>query len=187
MRRLLLPLLLASLAACTLSLPGKGPQEPAPAAIVAGAVAVTTLAPSPLAPPPLADPATADATATAQPRTRPAPRPATAPAAPPTAPAAAPAKDLSTAAGTPPPTPAAATTPEERACLKTGGTWATRGAAGLRACILPTRDGGKSCRKESDCEGLCLSRSRTCAPVKPLFGCVPILQQDGSEATICID
>ena len=53
--------------------------------------------------------------------------------------------------------------------------------AGLHSCITPTRDAGKSCRKAGDCEGLCLARSRTCAPIEPLFGCNAVLQEDGTE------
>lgn len=163
MRRLLLSFLVASLAACTLSLPAKTP-EPAPAAILPGAVEVT----------PLAAPATAE---------RPA-EPATEAQSP--APAAQPAAasnpDLA-----PAPAPTESRTPQERACLAKGGIWSANGTSSLRTCVERTRDAGKSCRKETDCEGLCLARSRSCAPVKPLFGCNPILQADGSEATLCID
>lgn len=88
----------------------------------------------------------------------------------------------------PSPEPAPAPlSPEQATCLAKGGTWAKVGMAGLHSCVTPTRDAGKSCRKADDCEGLCLARSRTCAPIEPLFGCNPILQADGTEATLCID
>ena len=75
----------------------------------------------------------------------------------------------------------------EEACVAKGGTWAKAGIAQALICIEPTRDANQSCSKESDCEGLCLARSRTCAPVKPLFGCHDILTDSGTPATICID
>lgn len=187
MRRLLLPLLLASLAACTLSLPaGKG-ESPAPAAMNPGTVEVTSLdAPSPAAA--QAGPAAETLTSALQPASgaasaptptlRPQPRPAaaTATSAPETA-----ADETAPEAENP------SAPPEQLACEAKGGIWSKTGASPLRTCLQPTRDAGKSCRKQSDCDGLCLARSRTCAPVKPLFGCNPILQDDGSEAVLCID
>jgi hypothetical protein len=72
------------------------------------------------------------------------------------------------------------------ACERKRGDWvATSG--GRMFCQLTTRDGGKSCTRESQCEGLCLARSGTCAPVTPLMGCQEILQDDGSRATQCIE
>lgn len=170
MRRLLLPVLFATLAACTLSLPGKGP-EPATATIRPGKVEVTTLAAPPTA--------TTTATTTPNQTLRPEPRPiqtATRPAPDPTS-----EQTPDPAATTPRPSP------EQAACLAKGGIWSANGASPLHTCVTRTRDAGKSCRKETDCDGLCLARSRTCAPVKPLFGCNPILQADGTEATLCID
>ena len=54
-------------------------------------------------------------------------------------------------------------------------------------CIQPTRDGGKRCTRESQCDGVCLARSGTCAPVKPLLGCNEVLQDNGVRATLCIE
>lgn len=150
MRRLFLSLLLASLAACTLSLPAGQPKTPpqpptqTSAAIIPGTVEVTPLDTPRSTPPATPAPITA------------APEPA-------------------------PPSP------EQRACEGGGGRWSQTTSPLLHTCLHTTRDAGKSCRKQSDCEGLCLARSRTCAPVKPLFGCNPILQEDGTEATLCID
>lgn len=182
MRRLLFPLLLASLAACTLSLPGKGGNAPEakPAAITPGPVEVTPLdapTPSGAAAEATADPATPTA---AKPAPAPKPRPETTPKPEPQ-PEPQPEP---TPEPTPPPAPLS---PEQAKCIAKGGTWSVTGLAKLHSCIQPTRDSGKTCRKASDCEGLCLARSRTCAPVKPLFGCNPILQDDGTEATLCID
>ncbi|MBM3616595.1 MAG: hypothetical protein FJX28_14575 [Alphaproteobacteria bacterium] len=77
--------------------------------------------------------------------------------------------------------------PEEARCLKSGGSWATAGDSGAKACVRLTRDGGKSCTRQSQCEGFCLARSRTCAPITPMFGCTEILQDDGREVTLCLD
>ncbi len=213
MRRLFLFLLLGSLAACTLSLPARLADrladrggQPAPAAQAASdepAQAASTpgsLAPDAIEVTPLARSATALPSGQA-----PAPSPAgTRPAAaspgaapPPQAPPPLrpkPRRETQAAPASAPPTapqqPEKAQprpSPEQSACAAKGGIWSATGASSLRSCLHPTRDAGKSCRKQGDCDGLCLARSRTCAPVKPLFGCNPILQQDGTEATLCID
>lgn len=77
--------------------------------------------------------------------------------------------------------------PEESSCTKHGGAWSGAGFEGSMACVHLTKDAGKSCRKESDCEGYCLARSGTCAPAKPMFGCNDILQDNGVMVTLCID
>lgn len=76
--------------------------------------------------------------------------------------------------------------PEEQLCAEKGGLWGAVGLAGA-ACMYPTNEAGKQCRKESDCDGYCLARSGTCAPYKPMFGCNEIVQDDGVVVTLCID
>jgi len=106
-------------------------------------------------------------------------------AAPPAIPPAAePAPPEPPAAEPVPPVPQS---PEQIACERRGGSYARAGAGDARACIRPTRDGGKQCRRESDCEGTCLARSQTCAPITPMFGCNDILQDDGRRVTLCLD
>ena len=83
--------------------------------------------------------------------------------------------------------PARVLGPEELACAKKGGQWSVAGKAGGMSCVHRMRDAGKSCRKKSDCEGDCLARSNTCAPIAPLFGCNEILQDNGVMVTLCID
>ncbi len=78
-------------------------------------------------------------------------------------------------------------TPEAIKCIKHGGTWASAGKSGAKACVKRTKDAGKACTKETQCEGYCLARSRSCAPIKPMFGCTEILQADGREVTLCLD
>ncbi|MEZ5716333.1 MAG: hypothetical protein R3D85_14950 [Paracoccaceae bacterium] len=54
-------------------------------------------------------------------------------------------------------------------------------------CFRPTPDAGKSCRKASDCSGVCLADTRTCSTMSPMFGCYGFLDDEGREAEICVD
>lgn len=83
--------------------------------------------------------------------------------------------------------PVKAKTPGQIACETLGGSFVVFGTTGAMTCQMPTRDGGKLCQRESDCDGVCLARSNTCAPVKPLLGCQDILQNDGRRVELCID
>ena len=85
------------------------------------------------------------------------------------------------------PEPVVQKSKEQITCEKRGGNWGAAGKSKLKSCIRRTRDAGKQCRKQGDCESVCLARSNTCAPIKPLFGCNEILQKDGSRVTLCID
>jgi len=73
---------------------------------------------------------------------------------------------------------------EQAACEKRGGNWIE--ASGARLCATRTRDSGKSCRTGADCEGACLARSMTCAPVQPLTGCNEIITSAGLRVTECV-
>jgi len=86
-----------------------------------------------------------------------------------------------------PPAPVIVKSASQIACEKRGGSFVAFGKSGAMTCQLPTRDGGKQCRRESDCDGVCLARSNTCAPVKPLWGCHAILQNDGRRVELCIN
>lgn len=168
-------LVAALLAGCTLGAGGgDGAAAPGSAGLVRDAITVTPLeAPAP------ADAAGAApaATAATQPEKEPAPDAATQPQK-------EPAADAALAPEEPAPPPRS---PEEIACARKGGDWVGTGQSGARACVRPTRDGGKRCSRESQCEGFCLARSGTCAPVTPLFGCNDILQDNGVMVTLCID
>jgi hypothetical protein len=76
---------------------------------------------------------------------------------------------------------------QQQACEKRGGRWGAGGLGKFNLCYETTHDGGKACSKAGDCEGLCLARSRTCAPVTPLFGCNDILDRLGRSQALCID
>lgn len=157
--------LLVCLAGCTLGAGLKKAPDPAANPITGGAIATSTLEAAPPVPSaPVADSAP-------QPLE---PLAATAPAMQITEPQAiaAPVQPL---------------TPEAQACVRKGGIWQAIGRSGSMSCVKFTRDSGKVCSKASQCEGYCLARSGTCAPVTPMFGCNDILQDNGGRVTLCID
>ncbi len=117
------------------------------------------------------------------------------PVAPQTAPAVPAAEDPGEAA--PDPAPAAeaedaAPPPPPKselqlACEKKGNRWLKIGEGEKRACVRMTRDQGKRCERESQCESVCLARSGTCAPFKPMYGCNEVLQDNGARVTLCLE
>ncbi|MER5170532.1 hypothetical protein [Thioclava sp. GXIMD2076] len=72
----------------------------------------------------------------------------------------------------------------QEACTKRGGVWKQRSDGAI--CVTTPKDAGKSCSKASDCEGECLARSNTCAPLKPLMGCNDIRTENGMSVTQCL-
>lgn len=75
----------------------------------------------------------------------------------------------------------------EAACRAAGGTWGPRGLFPEPLCSLPNLDAGKACQTAADCVGVCLAESRTCSPVRPIFGCFALLDDQGREVTMCAD
>lgn len=73
------------------------------------------------------------------------------------------------------------------ACEKKGGNWFQIGDGDKRACVKATKDALKRCERESQCEGVCLARSGTCSPFKPMYGCHEILQDNGARVTLCLE
>jgi hypothetical protein len=188
MRRLSLVAVLACasvlLAACQFSKEGStGPGEGVTAnAVTGGPIEVTALD---VAPGDGAAPATVAvdtaAPATAAPQAAPAAAEVTTEAAvarPPAEPA--PKADLEEIPVTP-------KSDMQLACEKKKGKWAKIGKGDKRACVYSTRDSGKRCERESQCDGVCLARSGTCSPFKPLYGCNDILQDNGARVTLCLD
>jgi hypothetical protein len=173
MRYLVLVMAL-SLSACTMGLGGKGGKAVTANPITGGDVSVTALSGPPGAAP-AAAPTAATGTSKAPPPNPSKPQPAAQSAN------SAPPQKVEEPKPEPPPA-----SPEEAACRKKGGQWSKVGKGG-QTCVQRTRDAGKACTKASQCEGLCLARSGTCAPINPLFGCNDILQNDGSRVTLCID
>lgn len=180
------------LSACTLGTPGGDTATGAAPEVIE----VTPLDSAAAAPAAETD---AEAEAEAAPETAPETAPGSEPETPPeTPPEAAPeaAAEAASGAGSaatpeaealPEPPPAPALSPEAQACVKRGGRWVGTGSSGLMACVRVTRDAGKSCRRQSDCQGYCLARSGTCAPYTPLFGCHEVLGPAGERTTVCLD
>ncbi len=75
----------------------------------------------------------------------------------------------------------------ELACVADGGRWGAGVREGTMVCYRTTRDGGEMCAASTDCEGSCLARSRTCAPVTPLLGCHEVLGSAGGRTTLCLE
>ncbi len=83
-----------------------------------------------------------------------------------------------------PPVGKARATLLREACTKRGGVWNQRSDGAI--CVTTPKDAGKSCSKASDCEGECLARSNSCAPLKPLMGCNDIRTENGMSVTQCL-
>ena len=148
--------------ACQLAPPIKAPEPPVAKPITSGQISVTALE-SPSA---AEEPAETKGPAVAQ--------------QPPVA--SDPVAEHAPLAASAPPKSASQTV-----CEKRKGAWVSAGTTGTMSCQTPQRDGGKQCNRDSDCEGQCLARSRSCAPVAPLFGCNEILQDNGQRVTLCIE
>ncbi|WP_066704444.1 hypothetical protein [Celeribacter ethanolicus] len=77
---------------------------------------------------------------------------------------------------------------EKAACEEQGGEFRAAGLGGFMTCFTTPKDAGKSCSKSTDCSGnICLARSRSCAPIMPLFGCNDILDAEGRQVSLCVD
>ncbi len=193
---------LACLMAGCATTTGKSPDGVTPNAVAGDAIEVTALDTPPAPPAPVAGAAVPEApTQGAGPPTGPedasavpAPIPA-GPAAPEGAPeattdAAPEAAEAATDPAAEAPVEAAPVvvpkSDRQIACERKRGVWVDAGG-GLKVCVRKTNDSGKRCSKESDCESVCLARSRTCAPADPMLGCNDVLQDDGSRATLCIE
>ena len=74
---------------------------------------------------------------------------------------------------------------EKTACVAKGGRWIDFNGGYL--CQHDTRDTGKMCHSRNDCEGECLARSQTCAPVTPLMGCNDVMTEAGYPMTTCVN
>ena len=162
--RLILALAAAALLqGCQTGLPGGGtaPQDGVtPNAVLGGDIEVVALDPPP-------------------------PDPSAAPPPPPpvpdqSAPDAAPEAEAE-------PLPPAPKSAAQIACEDDRGQWTPTGMGDLHICVFATRDAGKRCTRESQCEGVCLARSGTCSPIRPLLGCHEILQENGARVTQCIE
>lgn len=75
----------------------------------------------------------------------------------------------------------------EAACIEDGGRFGKGGLGGSFICYQNMKDANQYCTSASDCEGVCLARSNTCSPVKPLFGCNEVLTRMGARTTLCLE
>lgn len=164
------------LTGCQLDLPGQGTASTEPEGVTANAVTGEAIEVTVLDEAPAGAPAPAEATGTAAPQVE---APATEESAVEAEPA--PQPDIEE------PVPETPKSAQQLACEKKGGNWSRTGKGSFRICVYPTRDGGKQCTRESQCDGVCLARSGTCSPLKPLIGCNEILQDNGARVTLCIE
>jgi len=170
------------LSACQTSLTGKSSEGVTANAVAGDPIEVTALDAGPAdagaAVPAAAKPAGAD---TAAPQATPAATDVDVAADPVVEPAEpAPKPDLAA-------TPVTPKSEMQLACEKKKGKWAKVGKGEGRACVFITKDAGKRCERESQCDSVCLARSGTCAPFKPMYGCNEILQDNGARVTLCLD
>ena len=166
------------LAACQPSLSGKAPSDVTPNAVAGDPIEVTAL-----------DALPGEAAAPAAPDAKPAGTETAAAQPAPGAVEAAPVADVAEPAPTPDMTeiPVTPKSEQQLACEKKKGHWSRVGKGEGRACVYQTRDSGKRCERESQCDSVCLARSGTCAPFKPMYGCNEILQDNGVRVTLCLD
>ena len=73
------------------------------------------------------------------------------------------------------------------ACLAEGGRFGRAAGGGARVCFRTPEDANRPCRTGAECEGACLARSRTCAPLVPLLGCHEVILSSGRVATECVE
>ncbi len=78
-------------------------------------------------------------------------------------------------------------TEQRESCEQSGGRWGLALGKTVYVCYRETRDANKSCLRESECEGLCLARSRTCSPIQPFYGCHEVLNSRGLRQTRCVE
>lgn len=96
------------------------------------------------------------------------------------------ATDVAAATGALPPPEGPMLAQQRAACEREGGRLTPRGA-GLFVCLHQTSDAGRQCDSAASCEGACLARSRTCAPMRPLLGCQEVFTLPGRRETLCTD
>ncbi len=86
-----------------------------------------------------------------------------------------------------PPAIPAALRDRQAGCERGGGQLVQRGRTGIYDCLQQTRDAGRRCTREGECQGACLARSQSCAPFSPLLGCHEVLDGGGARVTLCLE
>ena len=96
----------------------------------------------------------------------------------------------------PPPTTPSAPIKNEADCSTAGGEWKKVGLAGSLACVLKTKDAGKSCTDSSQCEERCLAMPDPADSTKVVgqcqvdnqpFGCFAEMENGVAGPALCID
>lgn len=95
-------------------------------------------------------------------------------------------EDIDETSGSDPDIPAILA-PQKAACEDDGGRWGKVPNSDRFVCYRVTKDANERCDSKRDCEGLCLARSRTCAPQTPLFGCHEVISASGIRQTLCTE
>ncbi len=79
------------------------------------------------------------------------------------------------------------------ACKRSGGKIEGVGIFGIPSCVVYYQDGGKPCRSDSDCEGMCFSPENTAATAicerseHDRFGCYSAVENGELHYSICAD
>ncbi|MFV0359050.1 hypothetical protein [Tropicimonas sp.] len=76
---------------------------------------------------------------------------------------------------------------QRAACEARGGRFSPAPGSGVLICLTIPDDANAPCVRASDCEGECLARSRSCAPIVPLYGCNEVLLENGQRAELCVE
>lgn len=76
---------------------------------------------------------------------------------------------------------------QRTSCEAEGGQFQGGEESGRYICYQTTKDANTSCSQASDCEAGCLARSRTCAPIKPMFGCHEFIGSSGLIEEVCLN
>lgn len=76
---------------------------------------------------------------------------------------------------------------QHAACAERGGSFRKSGISGGWVCFQPMPDANEPCATSSDCDGLCLARSKTCTPIMPLIGCHEVVLASGAVVKQCVE
>ena len=76
---------------------------------------------------------------------------------------------------------------QRESCERRGGRWGPAANKTTFVCYQTLPDANQTCKTGRDCQGFCLSRSRTCSPVTPFYGCHEVLSNSGLPQTVCIE
>ncbi|MEQ8699277.1 MAG: hypothetical protein RLT05_22315, partial [Bauldia litoralis] len=93
---------------------------------------------------------------------------------------------------------------DQATCVKVGGQWGPRGLLRRPICTTPTRDGGRVCADNGECDGSCISKLTPkkreslkarpkvralgqCTGTTPVFGCLAFVERGFVNGILCRD